>query len=252
MKIGRNEPCPCGSGKKFKKCHLGREDELILSEELARFPLEKSKKITSLPEVSHGSCEELMAPLDIKRLTGRDMGIRFIDLEQYQAALGSIGDQPSLKSREGPGSVVVNINKTKITDPKNIYIAVSEDIPQSVLVHQIAHVMDYLAGSGIIPGTMEALSYELDIPVEHLEHPREFGYWLDFLGKELDVEPDADDAIILYLYRNEMLIPGADILRMDKSALELKSSRMLRFLAEKRKEIDELIRDLPGYIGSQV
>ena len=24
VKIGRNEPCPCGSGKKFKKCHLGR------------------------------------------------------------------------------------------------------------------------------------------------------------------------------------------------------------------------------------
>lgn len=22
-KVGRNEPCPCGSGKKFKKCHLG-------------------------------------------------------------------------------------------------------------------------------------------------------------------------------------------------------------------------------------
>ncbi len=21
-KIGRNEPCPCGSGKKFKRCHL--------------------------------------------------------------------------------------------------------------------------------------------------------------------------------------------------------------------------------------
>jgi preprotein translocase subunit SecA len=20
-KIGRNDPCPCGSGKKFKKCH---------------------------------------------------------------------------------------------------------------------------------------------------------------------------------------------------------------------------------------
>ncbi|MBI4338988.1 MAG: SEC-C domain-containing protein [Chloroflexi bacterium] len=22
-KIGRNDPCPCGSGKKFKKCHGG-------------------------------------------------------------------------------------------------------------------------------------------------------------------------------------------------------------------------------------
>jgi preprotein translocase subunit SecA len=27
-KIGRNDVCPCGSGKKFKDCHLGREDEL--------------------------------------------------------------------------------------------------------------------------------------------------------------------------------------------------------------------------------
>jgi len=23
-RVGRNDPCPCGSGKKFKKCHLGK------------------------------------------------------------------------------------------------------------------------------------------------------------------------------------------------------------------------------------
>ncbi len=28
QKVGRNSPCPCGSGKKFKKCHEGREAEL--------------------------------------------------------------------------------------------------------------------------------------------------------------------------------------------------------------------------------
>ncbi|NGZ95255.1 MAG: hypothetical protein CV089_03820 [Nitrospira sp. WS110] len=28
MKIGRNDPCPCGSGKKFKKCHIGPQFEL--------------------------------------------------------------------------------------------------------------------------------------------------------------------------------------------------------------------------------
>lgn len=27
--VGRNEKCPCGSGKKYKKCHLGTEEELI-------------------------------------------------------------------------------------------------------------------------------------------------------------------------------------------------------------------------------
>jgi preprotein translocase subunit SecA len=25
-KVGRNDPCPCGSGKKYKKCH-GKDDE---------------------------------------------------------------------------------------------------------------------------------------------------------------------------------------------------------------------------------
>jgi preprotein translocase subunit SecA len=29
-KVGRNDECPCGSGKKFKKCHAGREEELAL------------------------------------------------------------------------------------------------------------------------------------------------------------------------------------------------------------------------------
>jgi uncharacterized protein YecA (UPF0149 family) len=23
--VGRNDPCPCGSGKKYKKCHLASE-----------------------------------------------------------------------------------------------------------------------------------------------------------------------------------------------------------------------------------
>ncbi|MFQ3660899.1 MAG: preprotein translocase subunit SecA [Chloroflexaceae bacterium] len=26
---GRNDPCPCGSGKKFKQCHMGREQEIM-------------------------------------------------------------------------------------------------------------------------------------------------------------------------------------------------------------------------------
>ena len=25
-KVGHNSACPCGSGKKYKRCHMGRED----------------------------------------------------------------------------------------------------------------------------------------------------------------------------------------------------------------------------------
>ena len=30
-KVGRNESCPCGSGKKYKKCCLGKKEEEIES-----------------------------------------------------------------------------------------------------------------------------------------------------------------------------------------------------------------------------
>ena len=33
-KIGRNEPCPCGSGKKYKECHEKEGDAFL--EKLAR------------------------------------------------------------------------------------------------------------------------------------------------------------------------------------------------------------------------
>lgn len=31
-KIGRNDPCPCGSGRKHKQCHYGKTEEAIAHE----------------------------------------------------------------------------------------------------------------------------------------------------------------------------------------------------------------------------
>ncbi len=42
--VGRNDPCPCGSGKKFKKCHgqnLSTHTQLWSSEAGCRVPLTK-------------------------------------------------------------------------------------------------------------------------------------------------------------------------------------------------------------------
>jgi hypothetical protein len=32
MKISRNDPCPCGSGKKYKRCHLAKDEALALEQ----------------------------------------------------------------------------------------------------------------------------------------------------------------------------------------------------------------------------
>ena len=159
-KIGRNEPCPCGSGKKFKQCHLGREDELV-SKETDDFTVEMSSLITSLPAVWYGRSREMVDQLDIKSLTGISAGIRFVDLKQY-LSLKLSGGRSSAEEKSGSGGVLINVLKTKPSDPDNVYIAISPDIGDSALVHQLAHILDYLGGSRLAPGMAQPLSFELE------------------------------------------------------------------------------------------
>jgi hypothetical protein len=249
-KIGRNDPCPCGSGKKFKKCHLGREDEL-LKDGKSEFSEEMGEKITSLPEVAYGRSKEMIETLDIGSLTGSHFGIRCIDLDAYEA-LNVTEGRPSNRKQGGSGGVMVNVQKTAMSDPDNIYIAITPAIGDSTLIHELAHVLDYLAGSKLMPGLAKPLSFELGIPVEHIEHSHEFGYWLQYLRDQFHVELDADDIIVAYLYDNGLLIKGADFERENILMLKTKSNQILRFLSEKSAEIDAMICERPGYIGSRV
>jgi hypothetical protein len=249
-KPGRNDPCPCGSGKKFKHCHLGKEHELTL-EGTGKFSEEMSRKITTLPQVSYGRSQEMAQSIDLKRLTGVSAGIRFIDMAQYDA-LDLMGKGNASKKEKKSGGLFVNVLKTQASDPDHVYLAISPDIADSALVHQLAHVLDYLGGSKLMPGLAKPLSFDLEIPVEHIEHPHEFGYWLDDLYTRFDVSPDADDAIIVYLYKNDMLLKGSEIENQERVILKSKSDRIMRFLSEKSREIDDIIRELPGYIGSRV
>jgi len=58
MTIGRNEECWCGSGKKFKRCHLGRESEDPISpwEVSSAHRKSFSKRLCSSPDSYHDDC----------------------------------------------------------------------------------------------------------------------------------------------------------------------------------------------------
>jgi hypothetical protein len=248
-KIGRNDTCPCGSGKKFKRCHMGREVDLVLNG-MGEFSDEMSGWITGLPEVSYGRSKEMIDDLDIPELTGNSIGIKFVDLKEY-TDLNLSGSTHSRASKGSGGGVFINVYKTIKTDPDNIYMAISPDIDDSTLVHQLAHVLDYLGGSKLMPGTLDPLSYELGVPVVHLEHTEEFGYWLDYLKNRFDIQLDADDAIIWYLYKKGVLIKGKEVHAKNSFLLRSRSDGILKFLSENSQEIDHLIRNLSGYIGSR-
>jgi len=249
-KIGRNELCPCGSGKKYKFCHLGKDDDLGISG-MGEISSEMSARITRLPMVRYGRSQEMIDALDIRELTGSSMGVRFIDLKAYHD-LDMSGGRPTQKGKDAQGGVVVNVIKTSKSDPDNIYVAISPKIGDSALVHELAHVLEYLGGSQLAPGIATPLGFDLGIPVEHLEHSHEFGYWLDYLAKEFNVQLDADDTIISYLYRKDMLIKCTDIESQNRFVLKSQSEQILKFLSENSAEIDTMIRELPGYMGSRV
>lgn len=246
MKAGRNDPCPCGSGKKFKKCHMGREGELNVEGVEDPTLEEMGREICNLPPVDYGRSQEMLDALDIRMLTGSTLGIRWVDLDAY-AGLNISGT--GFPRGGGAGGILINAHKTLSADPRNLYIAISPGIDDGTLVHQLAHALDFLGGSRLLPGTLAPLAYELGIPVEHLEHPEEFGYWQAFLLNTFGVKADADDAIISYLYRNQLLIKGREIQDKNVFILKGKSDRIMKHLSEHSEEVDALIRDLPGYTG---
>ena len=59
MKLGRNEPCWCGSGKKFKKCHLNRhiQEKIKPWESIQNIKKAFGSKYCSVPDNLKGECK---------------------------------------------------------------------------------------------------------------------------------------------------------------------------------------------------
>jgi hypothetical protein len=249
IKAGRNDPCPCGSGKKFKKCHLGREGELFLRKNEA-LSQEAGEQICALPQVFYGRFREIIDTLTREGHLSGSLGIKCIDLEAYRK-LGFSGQEIPARTLNDSAGLMINIFKTREADPDNVYLALTPKIQDSTLIHQMAHILDYLKGSKRQPGTYQQMSLETGIPVEHLDHTQEFGYWLNFLKDRFQVTLDAEDTIVSYLYQNEMLLKRADIETQDPTSLIFHSKKMLDFMIAHKADIDALIQNRAGYLGKQ-
>jgi hypothetical protein len=99
-KIGRNDPCWCGSGKKYKKCHRDRESEKQVEPwDAAKSMRDKfSKQICSAPKSLHGECAKKIvkahtvaksSSLKAIAVDGHVLGIK-LGLESLQKHNGKI------------------------------------------------------------------------------------------------------------------------------------------------------------------
>lgn len=221
------------------------DEKRFMAKTLKEISFDKSLMITSLMEVGYGRSGEIKEGLDIKGLTGKEAGIKFVDMNAYMAL--NIDGNKNRRMDKFPDALMINVLKTKASDPNNIYIAIKPGVNDSSLIHEIAHVMNYLDGSGILPAFARALALEFFIPLEHLEHSHEFGYWFDYLRNRFSVTPDAEDMIICILYEHNMLLKSEEIKKQDRQLLKKKSDDIIRFLSENSQQIHSIIKNLPGY-----
>lgn len=81
MKIGRNDPCHCGSGQKYKKCHLPKDDA-AKSAELA---------------AAAAAAAEAQAKADAEAADKEKE-------EESAAAVGGGADRPIARSKDAAGT----------------------------------------------------------------------------------------------------------------------------------------------------
>ena len=244
--IGRNDLCPCGSGKKFKRCHMARENELV-TDRLNQDPGQIALAITKLPVCDHPRAVEMVADFSLTSPAGKAVSVKLVDLAAYAKVQVGASDAP----RSTSGGVLINPQKTRVLDPTHVYLALSPDAGDSLVIHELAHAADLITGSCLPPGKAQALSRECNLPVELLEHPQEFGDQLLALSEKYGVELDAEDEIVAFLARRQMLLPGRLIAAGNSSELVAAGEKTMRVLQDSKEEIDARIKNRAGYLGKQ-
>ncbi|MCB2227105.1 MAG: SEC-C domain-containing protein [Desulfarculaceae bacterium] len=244
--IGRNDLCPCGSGKKFKRCHMGREKDIV-TDRLTQDPGQIALAITKLPACDHPRAAEMVADFSLTSPGGKTIRVKLVDLVSYAQLQAGAADAP----RSTSGGVLINPHKTRVLDPTHVYLALSKDADDSLIIHQLAHAADLICGSSLPPGKAVALSRETNVPSELFEHPQEFGEELLALSEKYGVELDAEDEIVAFLARRKMLLPGRLIAEGNSSELIAAAEKTMRVLQESRDEIDARIKNRTGYVGAK-
>jgi tetratricopeptide (TPR) repeat protein len=99
-KIGRNDPCACGSGKKYKKCCMARDEAATRAVQPAAVPARRPSRANYFPE--HDERDELIEAsnavvgmvqagnLDAAEQAAHDLLARFPDVHDGYDRLGMV------------------------------------------------------------------------------------------------------------------------------------------------------------------
>ena len=128
MKIGRNDPCPCGSGVKYKKCCYGKTS-------IQPDPAEQQQAITLSAEIAKVqeaavAKEKYLKPLGVFIFFSTEQGdgwlLEISEMDAVQVA--SKGEKIEVELDENPETIEINwSHRFSIKNKKFITVAYSDD-----------------------------------------------------------------------------------------------------------------------------
>lgn len=108
-RIGRNDPCPCGSGLKYKKCCLGKAGSQILAAAEKNKEASLREKIVNLQEkavAGQASFYTLGAFILFTTATGDGWVLEITEMDAVQVA--SNGEKLDVIIEESPETIEIN------------------------------------------------------------------------------------------------------------------------------------------------
>ena len=127
-KIGRNQPCPCGSGKKFKHCclHLERSVQPPTSMETIKISLMgEIEKIQAAAAEKQTVLRELGVFIFFSDLHGDAWVMEVTDSDAVQVARG--GEAVEIELDENPETIEINWSHTYALRNKRLFLTAYAD-----------------------------------------------------------------------------------------------------------------------------
>ncbi len=124
--IGRNDPCPCGSGKKYKKCHQGQADDPVEAQRLAAQPAPVEKPAAA-PAAPGGFDPSQFSPEMMAQFTQMFQRLPKGQIQRFQSIMqkAMAGKDVSRESAEFEGTLPVEFQK--------MMQSLSQQVPDSAL-----------------------------------------------------------------------------------------------------------------------
>ncbi len=108
-KIGRNDPCPCGSGIKYKKCCIGKTDQVAQSAAQQNIQISLNTEVEKLQERA-ANRDKFVHALGVFILFSTESGdgwlLEITDMDAIQVAAD--GEKIEFEIDENPDTIEIN------------------------------------------------------------------------------------------------------------------------------------------------